>query len=55
VLVAWPAVSGFNLQENALPGTTNWFNVTNAPSVVGDENQVLVSPSGTRLYRLKAL
>ncbi len=54
-VVAWPAPSiGFVLQQNAALGTTNWVNTATSPIVVGDENQVIVSPPVGRLfYRLK--
>lgn len=54
-VVAWPAPStGFSLQENSNPGTTNWTSVTNAVTIVGSENQIIVSPPfGNRFYRLK--
>ena len=56
VLVAWPAPStGFNLQHNTALGTVNWLGVTNVPSVVGTENQVIISPpSGNNFFRLKS-
>src|SRR5215212_3016708 len=44
VVVAWPSPStGFNLQRNAVVGTANWLGVTNAVSVVGSENQIIVT------------
>ncbi len=54
-VVAWPAPStGFVLQQNAALGTTNWVNTPTSPIVVGDENQLIVSPPVGRLfYRLK--
>ena len=57
VVVAWPAPSsGFSLQQNTNVATTNWVSVTNAVSVVGSENQVIISPPvGNRFYRLKYL
>ena len=56
VVVAWPAPStGFSLQQNAALGTTSWAGVTNSQTVVGSENQVIISsPSGNRFYRLKS-
>ena len=55
VVVAWPAPSsGFKLQFNADLNTTNWEDVGQTPTVVGGENQVIVSPSvGNRFYRLR--
>ena len=55
VVVAWPAPStGFSLQQNpVVNNAASWSGVTNAPVVVGSENQVLVSPSvGNRFFRL---
>jgi hypothetical protein len=56
VLIAWPAPStGFSLQQNPTLATTNWFGVTNIPTVVGAENQVIIAPpTGNRFYRLKS-
>jgi hypothetical protein len=56
VVVAWPAPStGFSLQQNSALGTTNWGSVTNTPTLVGSEQQVIISPStGKRYYRLKS-
>jgi hypothetical protein len=53
--IAWPAPStGYGLEQNADLTTTNWTSVTNTPELVGDEKQVVVSPSGTnRFYRLR--
>jgi hypothetical protein len=55
VVVAWPAPSsGFKLQFNADLNTTNWADVGQTPTVVGGENQVIVSPPvGNRFFRLK--
>ena len=55
VLVAWPSsVSGFNLQQNAVLGSSNWLPVTNSVNTVGSEFQVIISPPiGNRFYRLK--
>ena len=54
VVVAWPNPSaGFSLQQNGLLGTTNWVGVTNQPTVVGNERQVIVTPPpGNRFFRL---
>jgi len=53
-IVAWPApATGFTLQQNDNPGTTNWVAVTNVPVAVNGTNQVTISPpTGTRFYRL---
>ena len=54
VLLAWPAaLTPYDLKQNAGLTTTNWLAVTNPPVVVGDEKQVVVSPtSGQNFYRL---
>ena len=54
-IVAWPTSSApFSLEQNPVLGSTNWFRVTNAPIVVGSENQVIVARAvGARFYRLK--
>jgi len=54
VVVAWPAPStGFSLQQNGVLGSPGWAGVTNVPTVVGSEKQVIVSPpTGNRFYRL---
>jgi hypothetical protein len=54
VIVAWPSPStGFSLQQNSVIGTTNWLGATNAVSVVGSENQIIVAPPvGNTFYRL---
>jgi hypothetical protein len=56
VVVAWPSSStGFNLQENLQLGTANWALVTNVPTVVGSEKQVIVTPPvGNQFFRLKS-
>lgn len=56
VLVAWPSPStGFSLQQNTALGTLNWLGVTNKPTVVGSENQVIISPpAGNNFFRLKS-
>ena len=53
-IIAWPAPStGYALQSNTNLSTTNWANVTNTVNVVGNENQVIVSPpAGNRYFRL---
>jgi Protein of unknown function (DUF4038)/Putative collagen-binding domain of a collagenase len=56
VVIAWPASSaGFALQQNSTLTSTHWTSVTNALTVVGGENQVVVLPSATaQFYRLKS-
>ena len=53
--LTWPTnFSGFLLQQNSDPGTTNWVNATNAVSIVGTNYQATNSTSsGARFYRLK--
>jgi hypothetical protein len=54
VLVSWPYPStGFNLQQNGALSTPNWVGVTNTPTQVGQQWQVIVQPpTGNRFYRL---
>jgi hypothetical protein len=55
VLVAW-AVSAdtFVLQENSDLATANWTAVTNIPTVIGQQNQVVLPLApGNRCYRLE--
>jgi len=54
LVIAWPAASvGFSLQQISVLGGTNWVAVTNAVTVVNNENQVTItSPAGARFYRL---
>jgi hypothetical protein len=56
VVVAWPtSATGFTLQQNSDLNTTSWSIVGTSPTVVGSENQVVVSPPiGNRFYRLKS-
>ena len=57
VVLAWPAPStGFSLQQNAsVDNSGGWGSVTNSNTVVGSENQVIISPPvGNRFYRLKS-
>ena len=57
VVIAWPVTSTeFSLQQNpAANNAGSWVSVTNAPVVVGGENQVTVpAPLGNRYYRLKS-
>jgi len=55
-VISWPvAAPTFNLQKNASLATANWSGVTNMPTVVGDQNQVIIAPpSGNWFYRLKS-
>ncbi len=54
VLVSWPYPStGFNLQQNPALSAPSWVGVTNAPTQVGQQWQVIVRPpTGNRFYRL---
>jgi len=56
VLLSWPAGSaGFNLQQNPLLGSPDWAAVTNAPVVLGGENQVTLGVAGgNHFFRLKS-
>ena len=53
--LAWATnLVNFTLQQNANPATANWVGVTNPVTLVGSENQVIVTPSvGQRFYRLR--
>lgn len=52
--LAWPASAmSFTLQQNATIASTNWFEVTNAVSVVAGENQVIAALApGEQFFRL---
>jgi len=54
LVLTWPTnFTGFVLQQNADPSTTNWSNATNAVSTVGSNQSATVSPlSGSRFFRL---
>ncbi len=55
LLLSWPAAAtGYVLEQNATPGPGNWVeDTTNTVNVVGDQNQVLISPlTGSSFYRL---
>lgn len=54
VILYWASPSdGWNLQQNANLGTTNWANVTNAVTVVNGQNQVTITPlSSNQFFRL---
>ena len=53
-VVSWTTNSdGYLLQHNTECHTTNWVAVTSPIQVVGDQNQVIISPPvGNRFYRL---
>lgn len=47
--------TGFSVQQNSDLTGANWTDVTNAANVVGDENQVIISPAnGNNFYRLRS-
>ena len=52
--VAWPSsVSGFQLQQNTDPTTTNWSNVTDPILLSNGMDEVIISPSNAaNFYRL---
>ncbi len=53
VRLAWPsAAEGYVLQATAALGGT-WEAVADAPAVEGDQQVVLVTPTGTRFFRLQ--
>src|SRR5262245_48273292 len=57
VVLAWPAPStGFSLQQNAaVNNAATWGGVSNTITVVGSENQVIISPPvRNRYYRLRS-
>lgn len=55
LVFTWPTnFTGFVLQQNADPGSTNWSSLTNAPNVIGTNQQVILTPpSGQGFFRLK--
>jgi len=55
VVAAWATAStGFTLQQNSTVAGTNWVDVTNAVSLAGSENQVVIPLSSSQqFYRLK--
>jgi len=54
IQIGWLTNStGFTLEQNSTLDTTNWISVTNAVSVVGINNQVVISPpTGQAFFRL---
>ncbi len=54
VVVAWPAsAAGYVLERNPLCATAGWTGATNPVSVLGDQNQVVMSPAtGNAFLRL---
>ena len=58
MVVAWSASApGFRLQQNSDLTTTNWTDVTSAPTVTNLQNQLILvpAPTGNNFYRLKQL
>ena len=55
IVLSWPvSVSPFVLQQSSDLITSNWTIVTNVPNIVGQQNQVILSPSpGNQFYRLQ--
>jgi len=56
MVISWPAeFTGYVLQENNDFTSTNWADVTNSVTVVGEKNQVFISsPAGNNFYRLRS-
>jgi hypothetical protein len=57
IILSWNtnATGLFLLQEADSLTSTNWANVTNGPTVVGNQNQVILSPlAGSQFFRLAA-
>jgi len=53
LVFTWTAPAGYQLQANALLGTTNWVTLTNAPVTVGFSNQIILPGRATNtFYRL---
>jgi hypothetical protein len=56
-VLSWSVSSpGFNLQKNSTLAPADWGGVTNVPTVVGGQNQVIIAPpAGNWFYRLKSI
>jgi hypothetical protein len=54
IVLSWPvSATPFVLEESSNLAVTNWTAVTNAPTVIAQENQVVLTrPLGNRFYRL---
>ena len=51
ISVTWSTFAiGFGLQQNSTLGTTNWVTVTNTPSVVSNQEQVILGTSTNHVY-----
>jgi uncharacterized repeat protein (TIGR01451 family) len=49
----WLTNLGFVLQQNGSLGTTNWTPVTNTPTIINGQNELILSPTNVRgFYRL---
>lgn len=55
LILAWPTnATGFSLEQNTDLSALSWAGVTNAITVVGDQNQVTIQTSGEQaFFRLK--
>lgn len=55
LVLTWPTnFTGFVLQQNSDPATTNWVNATNAVSVVGTNHQATIpTTSASSFFRLR--
>jgi hypothetical protein len=53
--ISWPQEwTGYSLQENSEPATTNWTYVPMMAALTNGQNQVLISPTNGRdFYRLE--
>ena len=55
LLISWPAIGSFGLQQNMDLATSNWMTLTNKPVTSGSQNQILLPLSGDSVfYRLKS-
>jgi hypothetical protein len=51
LILAWPTnATGFSLEQNPDLSPSNWAGVTNAVTLVGDQNQVTVQTSGAKTF-----
>jgi len=55
VVISWPSPStGFLLQQNSNASTTNWVNVSQAPTDDGTTRSVVIyPPAGSLCFRMK--
>jgi len=55
IVLSWPvSVAPFALQQSSDLTTGGWSNVTNTPTIVGQQNQVIITRApGNRFYRLQ--